>query len=504
MAIDPRRTLPLIFLCALLASPLFSLGDDSAFFPAVRSQFSNSLLDQAPLRGFVPPVAPADSLRHPFQNWSGFTTALGEAFSPGEKRRALLQYDYPTPGGVYRLETNFLAGYEHRLDDPGDYGFLYKGLRVNSSFGERFRARATWWNGRFYNHREALGSPLIDGFNNLNDEGKLLDNLNGELSYEDGQFTAALGRGRFQLVNSLSGSVVLSDRLNEYDFVLLEQKLGQLRFSFMHGTLQADSTKAGAVGEEYPVKYLAAHQISYRPAEKAELFIGETVIYGNQIDLGYLLPAYFWRIGKYSLRDRDNLMIYMGANYQASRDLTLYLNLALDELTYNKFYTNWWGNKYAVQTGAALNLPGLSAGGAAPPRCALEFTAIRPWTYTHYANVTMYSHDALPLGYPKGSNLLDLSAELNLPLPFKFHWDSRISLTWQGSVGNDWRLNYKDFFPVNTMEREAYWLEGDVSFGTVWENSLRADFLAHHSFLFTQRTDFRGQSRLSGGWQFSF
>ncbi len=504
-----RCALSTLLICAG-AAPCFATDpwDDCAFLPDVRSQVSFSLLDSNPTLGTEVPFTPLDGLRHPVLNWRTFAASLVEAFAPGERHKTLLQYNYADSAATYALEANIITGYDHRLDDPGDYGFLYKGLRVNSRYNGRLRMRATWWNGKFHGDKsEWLASPLIDGYNNQNPDGSLLDNVNGELSYGGEHFKAALGRGKFQLGNSLSGSVALSGAVNEYDYLLLEQNFGVFRFSFLGASLDADSTLAGSTEGEYPAKFLAVHQLTCRPRNWIDLYLGETVIYGGTSDLSYMLPLYFWRVGKYGLRDRDNLMLFAGANIQPQPDLTLYLNCAIDELTYNKWYTNWWGNKFALQTGAALQMPGLALVSGPAPRCAMEFTAIRPWTYTHYANVSMYSHDRQPLGYPKGSNLLDLTAELNLPLPAKLRWDSQLSATWQGSEGNDWRLNYQDYFPSGiSATAEADWLGGEVDFNLRWQNTLRVGILAHHTFLLGHRSDFGGAARhqVFGSWQFSF
>ncbi|OQB06493.1 MAG: hypothetical protein BWY18_00756 [Candidatus Cloacimonetes bacterium ADurb.Bin211] len=245
----------------------------------------------------------------------------------------------------------------------------------------------------------------------------------------------------------------------------------------------------------------------YKPLDGLELFVGETVVYGSHYDLSYMLPFYFWRVGKYGMQEKDNLMIYGGANYYPASNLVIYLNVAIDELTYNKIFTDWWGNKYGVQTGVSIKMPKFALTKNESPVITLEATAIRPWTYTHYDNVTMYSNERLPLGYPKGSNLVDLTAELNLPLPWEMRWDSQFSCNWQGSVGNDWRLNYHTYFPgdiVNTAE--AYWLEGDVSFTPVWTNTIHLDFMAHHSFILGHSSTLNKESRhqLFLSWQFFY
>ncbi|MBW6514813.1 MAG: hypothetical protein K0B87_08680 [Candidatus Syntrophosphaera sp.] len=501
----PKLALLLCMGLAVTVCGAEPLWEGTAFQPTVRSQLSSSLLNVNDSYDVRVPLVQGPGLDHPFESWKVFKSSLLEAFSPGDKRRALIQYAHQDEQADYSMETNFFAGYDYRWDDPGRYGFLYKGLRVNSEVNGRFRFRATWWNGRFYGDTgAALGSPLVDGTSNLSSNRKLVDNVNGEISYSGKHLTAALGRGKFQIGNSISGSLVLSERVNDYDFLLLEERFGAFRFSFAHGTLIADSL---GLDGSLPAKYFALHQMSYQLKDWLELYLGETVIYGNQLDLSYILPAYFWRTGKYDLQDRDNLLIYAGANIQPSEELTIYLNGALDELTYNKFYTNWWGNKYALQAGASLFLPSLALSGDGDPRCTLEFTAVRPWTYTHYANVSMYSHDQRPLGYAKGSNLFDLSAELNLPLPAKLRWDSQISFTWQGSEGNDWRLNYKDHFPPEIVgSAEADWLEGETGFSCLWQSSLRWEIMAHHAFLLGHRSELADAPghQFFACWQASF
>lgn len=497
--------LPVLFCSVLIAEESHPY---SAFEPELRSGFSASLLEENASYLYRDPNFPQPGFSFPFSSWKTFTSSVLEAFSPGPPKSALARYAFADSSADFKTEANILTGYEHRWDDPGDYGFLYKGFRGYLLYKERLRLRGFIWNGMLHGSREYWEhSPLIDGFTNQNPNGSLLDNLNGEFSYRDERFTASLGRGKYQIASSISGSLILSDRVNEYDNLLLEARFGKLSFSFLNAILQADSLGSSAEAADYPLKLFSLHQFAYAPLDQLRFFIGETAVYGNRFDVTYLLPFYYWRVGKYNLRDRDNLMIYCGADWQVKPELGLYLNLALDELTVGRLFTGWWGNKYALQTGAALDLPALALVPAGIPRVVLEFTAVKPWTYTHYANVSMYSHDRRSLGYPKGSNLLDITAELNLPLPAGFRWDSQFSCTWQGSEGSDWRLNYLDYFPPGTTATaEAHWLDGDISFRCRWQNALRIGFFAHHTLLLGHASDFGDDPghRFFGSWQFCF
>ncbi|MCB5246654.1 MAG: hypothetical protein LHW57_01330 [Candidatus Cloacimonetes bacterium] len=497
------RLVPLLFLVAAAAlCPAQTNFTNTAFYPDIRSQLTPSQLADNETYRLDTPLTWGTGAHVPFESWKAIKSSALEIFLPGERQRALLQYAYKDSSLSYALEANIFTGRDQRWDPAGAYGLTSLGLRVNSIFNDNFRARAVFWNGKFSGDlASAANSPLIDGGNATVNTGSFVDNINGELSYSDEHFSAALGRGRFQIGNSLSGSVVLSDRVNEYDYALLEQRVGQFSFSFLHTTLRADTLVAGAL----PAKYAAIHQITWQPKAALDLYYGETVIYGNRLDLSYLVPANYWRVGKYGINDRDNLNLYGGVNFRPANDLTLYAMMLLDELTLRKLLSNWWGNKYAFQTGVSWNPPVII--NKEKPRLGLEFTAVRPWTYTHYANVSMYSQENRPLGYAKGSNLLDATVELNFPLPWNSRWDSQFSCTWQGSRGNDWRLNYRDEFPSDIIDTApAYWLEGDLSVTPVWQNTLRIGVMAHHVLLLGHRSQFGSapSHALFGNWQFSF
>ena len=443
-----------------------------------------------------------------FLGWNSLTTSLADVFTAREPRHAFLQYAFRDSAVDFSAETNFFTGYEHTLSTPGGYGFLYMGLRVNSQLNEKFKVKANWWNGTYYFDLDAAeGASLIDSYYNRDPNKIWLDNLNGSLSYTDSHFNLALGRGRFQIGNSISSSVILSDRCNDYNFFAAEEKLGQVRFAFMHGFLAADSTLTVNGKPTLPRKYMALHQMTYTPFEWLELFAGENVIYGNRdLDLGYLLPALFWRVAKHNLNDTDNLLMYCGANVKPNPNLTLYANFALDELTFRKILSNWWGNKYALQTGVSWEIPGKNLCSQEQPRLSVELTAIRPWTYAHYMNQTMYSHDRHPLGYIKGANLLNLTAEFNLPLTTNMRWDIQASGTIQGSEGNDWALNYMDYFSSGLLTEEADWLEGEDDLSWELANTINWQFLAHQSLLLSHRSIWSDQSRheILCGLQISF
>ncbi len=512
-----RKTLILTVLTIILlhcvhiqAVPLIP---GSAFDPEVQPYSGLSIVgDQDSVGDDIGLVRPG--LQHPFRTWKGLRGAVLEALSPGTPKRSILRYAWQGEGLELKTDLNIVAGYEYKIREQGNYGFLYKGLRLRNVINDRLFLSTRWWNGGFFGDLDsAANDPLIDSWHKVNPDRITLDNLSADLSYRVPHLGLSLGRSKFNVTNSFSGSIVLGDKVNEYGYLMAEGSLGRFTLSMLQGALVADSIYVENPSTPvnlhyYPDKFLALHQLSYAAGGGVQLFAGETVIYGNRgLDLNYLIPVSFWRAAEHNLRDRDNVMIYGGMNYKPSPDLVIYLQGALDELSYSKLLTNWWGNKYALQTGLQAALPRLYQSGGKSPVLNLELTAVRPWTYAHYMNHTMYSHDRRPLGYSKGSNLVDLSVGLKLPLPLQTSLQSSASFTRQGSFGSSWQENYAEAFPGQQQyDGTAEWFEGNRTDKIKLQNILSIDLMAHHRLRLGLSSEHieNWKHDLSAGWQFSF
>jgi len=402
-----------------------------------------------------------------------------------------------------------IAGYEQSIQDSA-YGFLYKGVRIKSQIGSRFQLNSLWWNGVFTGDTQrAHSSELIDGTAFDDKESLRLDNVNGDISYHAPHLCLALGRGGFSLGNSISGSIILNNSVNDYGYLLAEVQTGDVTLSFLHGTLKADypQSVSSYPGKILPDKYVALHQLAYQPHPKISIFAGETVVYGNRsMDINYLLPNMFWRATEHNLGDRDNVLIYAGGKYRPHPSLLAYGQVAFDEMSYSKLFTNWWGNKYALQGGINWSLPALYSP-CDNPSLGLELTAVRPFTYTHYMNHTMYSHDGRSLGYAKGSNLMDATLVLSIPYHQAFILQSEVSLGKYGSFGHDYRTNYMDVFPGALIdEGTATWFQGDKHRYTDLRQSLRIELFTHHRLLlnYNARHEQHWDKSLGAAWQFIY
>ena len=499
----------LLLFCSFL--PALSLIPNSAFAPEIQEGLKPSLLSY-PQRAKEDSISIySNGLCLPFVSCSSFGDAFLDIFRLGNANYSLLSYQ--SPDDKLRGELNFIAGLEPVKKDES-YSFLYRGWLLKSQYGNHIEMNTKWWNGTFQGNQEAAkNSWLVDGYYNTNDEKLNIDNLSGDISYNAKNLTLALGRGKFPVGNSISGNIILNDKVNDYGYILAEGKTGIFSISFLHASLMADSTYKiyddhYYNNKNYPDKYLALHQFGFHPYSNLHFFLGEEIIYGNRSpEINYFLPNAFWRAIEHNLWDRDNVMIYAGGSYRPVQPLFLYAQVLIDEFSSSKLFSDWWGNKYALQGGMRWNVP-FALPESPSADLTTELTAVRPFTYTHYLNHTMFSTDGRPLGYPKGSNLVDVSCLLRLPYKDILFWQGGVSYCKQGSFGSDWSRNYHIDFPTaEAMDNgTATWFQGTKTETITLKSNILIDIFAHHRFLLGWETSHidNWQKTFYSAWQFIY
>jgi hypothetical protein len=230
------------------------------------------------------------------------------------------------------------------------------------------------------------------------------DNIQSSLVYHNPCFDLGFYRQPLSWGASGTNNLVISPSAPLFSYIGFNTRYKDVRLTFIHGSLMHDSTQYRNIPaeERNRSKYIVAHRIDI-PFFKKRLFIGlsEMVIYGDRhIELSYLAPAgVFWAIG-HALEDRDNIL--MAADFKANlrRNFSVYGSLLIDEMRFGELGKRWWANKHAVQAGILLT-PVLFA---VPVDIQMEFTAVRPWTYSHKTLTTDYTQNGICLGFPYGAN----------------------------------------------------------------------------------------------------
>ena len=428
-----------------------------------------------------------------FSSWNNFTKSLHKFFFYKEDNSVL--FEYKTPDKIKKpsysswihpssiplkslLRFSLLTGCDFVTKDSNNYYFVHYGAKLSGYIQQRLFFYGYWWAGHFAGDMNyAKSSSLIDSWTqDSSDSDQIhLDNITSKITYiGKGNFwSLSIGRGKYEVGNNIGGSIILNDDCNDYGYFSSKFNFKALSISFLHASLIPDSTSSDNTND-YTDKYLVIHKIDWKPNTRFHFFLGENVIYGDRsISPSYLLPHVFLRPIEHNLRNRDNVLIFTGINWKPIPKNIIYFNFILDELKKSEIFSDWWGNKYAFQLGNSYTF-----NWDKDLILTFEFTAVRPWMYTHNIMHNKFSHDGIGLGFPEGSNLIQFAGEFNFDIQKNLNINLHASFTRHGSLGNNFSINYEN------CPSTAKWLEGDITDQLKISPVITWQPLAHHKLKF--------------------
>ena len=178
---------------------------------------------------------------------------------------------------------------------------------------------------------------------------------------------------------SSGNSPLISASAIPFNRFSLLKKSEKFNFEYFHGSLNDKSIDEIHTDNKKLEKFIAGHRIQYKPTDKFKFSISEIVVYGNRSpELGYLNPISFFWAQEHNLGDLDNILLSFDFGYVLFPGAIVYNTLVLDELSWSDLFSDWWGNKYSYQFGIFLSSSNMKL-----PDLRLEYTATRPWTFTH-------------------------------------------------------------------------------------------------------------------------
>ena len=449
--------------------------------PTLYSKYDNSFLNSA-YRPSNFGSSSNDKYSFPLLSRDDFKESVVNYLTSPQKKRSLFFHSV----GSKRAEGHVIGGFDYLNNGDDSYFIQYYGFELKARY-RRFSLNGKWWKGHTTTNDEySSSSSLINSWVQDDSEGTIyLDKIQGDITYTNQNFGyLSLGRNKFEIGNNIGGSIILSpDKTNDYGYLKYKLNFGDLSVEFLHASLVSDSldyyTKVDA-----PDKYMSLHQFIWEPSKSFKAFVGEQMYYGNRgVDINYFVPLGFWRITEHNQGDRDNILIFGGLEYKPTKSITIYANTIFDELSKSKLFTSWWGNKYALQTGVSKSF--VTPKTAKPrvislDKVGVEFTAIRPWIYTHKYLYAKASNDDQPLGFTDGTNLLKYTFEAEISyFQKKIDHVLHISYMRQGSNYNDYTANY-EYEIEDTEEFTSSWLDGDINDTFRLKNELNFNFLYSH------------------------
>ncbi len=326
-------------------------------------------------------------------------------------------YSYVSQAERFGFSFQPVYGYEviETDDERGQVSRFTGGFRIETGYANSLYGMVD-----FRDHTEAGNAPY-DSRGDLYEDRWALVELKGEsstsynlsesqLQYYGRNLSVTAGRGRHHWGPGYFGGLILNRNTPPFDYARFDASVDLVNYTFLHGFLEsltpADTLYVNPDGRPRTVnaqKYLSAQRVELKFRDQAEFGLSQAVVYGDRgLQLGYLTPLNFLYSVQHSNDDKDNLMIALDAKWRPVRGLKLYGEFLFDDFRLGDLFSATGGSSKHAYT---LGMHGIV------PRPFLEkfdlrveYTKIRPFVYSHFFDVNMYSHWTSPLGYTREPN----------------------------------------------------------------------------------------------------
>lgn len=240
----------------------------------------------------------------------------------------------------------------------------------------------------------------------------------GSVNYAFKNGSVAIGQDHLLYGYGQNGRIILSDKAPNYPFLRIDYDLFPwLHFNNTHAWLSSnivDSAKTYGTGnilfggerEIFVPKFFATHSLQIKAAKGLDVSVGESVVYSDRLDFGYLIPVMFFKVYDNIV---NNSHIQAGSNSQifftvSSRNQIknthLYGSLFVDEIRMSTVFVksksrNQLGYTLGVDV-TDLPLPYLNF--------VAEYTRINPFVYNNLIPAQTYTNHNYSLGDWMGNN----------------------------------------------------------------------------------------------------
>mgnify|MGYP006280003139 FL=1 len=311
-------------------------------------------------------------------------------------------------------------------------------------------------------------APLQEEKGRFINEDVYFSNSYAGLGYAGQYFEAGIYQQPFLWGASRENNLTFSNNGPPFPYFRLSAHIGWLKYTLLHGGLVNDSTGHKFKNVSPDVRDMPKNVAAQR--FEVSLFDGHTylsfnqmVIYSNRtLEWAYLVPFNFYFAAEHYLEDRDNTLMSFDIKSKIFKNTEAYGTIFIDELKWSELGNQWWGNKHAFQIGLRNHSYLLQY----PTNLQIEYTVIRPWTYTHKVFNNNYTNENYGMGFPYGPNSqllffdIDTYFTYRLKAFLKYKYLRHGHDTKQTIYGGNATSNYTDRNPKFDYSTE--WLMGDI------------------------------------------
>ncbi len=342
-------------------------------------------------------------------------------FQEGERKRILAIKDTSFTFWADPVFTASFTGGTGRNIKSTSSGINFWG-RIGKHLGYQFSFHDVTINGNgFDTSFSNLFAGSITGIVKQNDFSNKKINyteLRASLRYEASRFSVSLGQDYLTWGYGENGKVVLSDKAPVYPYLRLDYKpLSWLSFYYSHAWLRSNVIDSaisyalpgniyGSVRFLEVPKFMASHSVDIRLKKGLNFSFGESVIYNDKLNIGFLIPIMFFKAYDNA---SANDAIEKGSNGQFFLQLSsrnqiknthLYGTMFIDEISIGKIFDKQkQRNQLGYTVGGSVTdllLPYMTFG--------IEYTRIRPFVYRNFIPAQNYTHQNYLLGDWMGNN----------------------------------------------------------------------------------------------------
>jgi len=244
------------------------------------------------------------------------------------------------------------------------------------------------------NFDPSQGSPVVTSGDNV-----YRDVAEAYFSWDNPWLRIEAGKDQASWGPFYNGGLAISANSPPADLIRVSLRLKRLKFTYLHSWLRSS---LGA-------KYLAAHRLDVMVMENLFLGVGETVIYGDRaLEPSYLNPFMLYHIAEHHLGDRDNNNLFIDLTLTRIRNLSLFAEWYIDDMTTTASWTNYFGNKFGWAIGGlwsdAIGLPNIDF--------HFSYRKISPYVYSHWDSLNIYTHYDRIIGNQLGPNADNITLEI--------------------------------------------------------------------------------------------
>lgn len=242
--------------------------------------------------------------------------------------------------------------------------------------------------------------------------------LRAALAYSFKNGSISFGKDYLMVGYGENGRTILSDKAPTYPYIRLDyQPLSWLRFNYTHAWLNSqiiDSVRTYNTGvtafggrrEFFLRKFMAQHSLTFMPVKGLDITIGESMVYSDRFDAGYLIPVLFFKaydnlVSNENINAGGNGQLFLQVSSRNHlKNTHFYGSLFLDEVSIGSIFNrNKSRNQLGYTLGATvtdLGLPYLTLGA--------EYTRINPFVYRNLTPAQNFTSHNYSLGDWMGNN----------------------------------------------------------------------------------------------------